>query len=252
MSLDLAKKHLLDLQKTALDVVKSKGFDGVTAQVKVAMDISGSMGGYYGNGTVQETSDRLLALGMQFDVDKSIDVFAFDTKSHDVGSVNEQNFYGFVDRSLTRLVGGGTQYAPVMKDIIKSSDLPKATPVEAAKGLFGKLFGKKEAEVSTDTKATTPVFVMFITDGDNFDHAEAERVIREASNQPIFWKFVGIGHDNFAFLKKLDDMKGRFIDNANFVHIKDINKTSEEELYNLLLQEFDEWLVEAKAKGILA
>ena len=46
-------------------------------------------------------------------------------------------------------------------------------------------------------------------------------------------------------------MEGRFIDNANFFHIKDIEKISDEELYNNLLNEFPEWLAEAKTKGIL-
>jgi hypothetical protein len=46
-------------------------------------------------------------------------------------------------------------------------------------------------------------------------------------------------------------MEGRFIDNANFFHIKDIEKISDEELYNNLLNEFPEWLAIAKTKGIL-
>ncbi|NYE06634.1 hypothetical protein F4694_003414 [Bacillus niacini] len=46
-------------------------------------------------------------------------------------------------------------------------------------------------------------------------------------------------------------MEVRFIDNANFFHIKDIEKVSDEELYNNLLNEFPAWLTEAKTKGIL-
>jgi hypothetical protein len=46
-------------------------------------------------------------------------------------------------------------------------------------------------------------------------------------------------------------MEGRFIDNANFFHIKDIEKISDEELYNQLLNEFPEWINEAKEKGVL-
>lgn len=62
---------------------------------------------------------------------------------------------------------------------------------------------------------------------------------------------VGIGDSNFEVLEKLDTMEGRFIDNANFFHIKEIEKVSDEELYNNLLNEFPAWLTEAKTKGIL-
>ncbi len=43
-------------------------------------------------------------------------------------------------------------------------------------------------------------------------------------------------------------MEGRFIDNANFFHIEDIEKISDEELYNNLLNEFPSWLIEAQRK----
>jgi vWA found in TerF C terminus len=46
-------------------------------------------------------------------------------------------------------------------------------------------------------------------------------------------------------------MEGRFIDNASFFHIKDTEKTTDEELYSQLLDEFPSWLKEAKAKGLL-
>lgn len=46
-------------------------------------------------------------------------------------------------------------------------------------------------------------------------------------------------------------MEGRFVDNANFFHIKEIEKTTDEELYNQLLNEFPGWITEAKTKGIL-
>ncbi|MGK7379234.1 VWA domain-containing protein [Planococcus sp. 1R117A] len=33
-------------------------------------------------------------------------------------------------------------------------------------------------------------------------------------------------------------MEGRFIDNANFFHLEDVNKVTDEELYDQLLDEF--------------
>ena len=37
-------------------------------------------------------------------------------------------------------------------------------------------------------------------------------------------------------------MAGRFIDNANFIAIKDLNLIKDKNLYSMLFEEFDEWL----------
>lgn len=97
--------------------------------------------------------------------------------------------------------------------------------------------------------AKEPTFIVFINDGGC--KRTIKKPIVSSSNKPIFWQFVGIGDSNFEVLEKLDTMEGRFIDNANFFHIKDIEKISDEELYNNLLNEFPGWLIEAKTKGIL-
>jgi len=62
---------------------------------------------------------------------------------------------------------------------------------------------------------------------------------------------VGMGSTHFSFLQELDDMDGRYIDNANFFKINDLDKISDEELYERILAEFPSWLKEAKSKGII-
>ena len=96
-----------------------------------------------------------------------------------------------------------------------------------------------------------PAYVIFITDGDNQDKNVSGKFIREISDKPIFWKFIGIGNERFTFLEELDDMSGRVIDNADFVKIEDISNISDDELYKLLMQEFSEWWAEAEKKGII-
>lgn len=78
------------------------------------------------------------------------------------------------------------------------------------------------------------------------------RLITESSTKNLFWQFVGLGQANYGILEKLDDMTGRFIDNADFFALDDISKISDEELYDRLLTEFPGWIKEARAKGILA
>ena len=75
--------------------------------------------------------------------------------------------------------------------------------------------------------------------------------MKEASKYPVFWQFVGIGNDRFEYLEKLDDMGGRFMDNADFFQIRDIVSISDNELYTKLLTEYPSWLTEAKQKGII-
>lgn len=230
--------NLIDLTKKAGIVLEKKNLVGVQAQIVLAIDRSGSMMTEYHDGTVQEIVDRLLGIGMNMDVDKSIDVFAFDHEARHVGVATQSNHSNFVrDKKMT--VGGSTNYAPVMNMIINEhSNKP------ASKGFLG--FGKKEATV-----AEHPVLVFFITDGDNFDKSETERLIKQCSNQPIFWQFVGIGRAGFAFLDKLDNMGGRVIDNANFFKVPDVRKISDEQLYDNILDEFPSWLKEAKGKGFV-
>ncbi|PFA76865.1 VWA domain-containing protein [Bacillus cereus] len=237
---------LIDLTKKAKTVILEKNIFGEKVQVVVADDISISMDDLYYNGTMQELNDRLLSIGMNLDIDKSIDVFAFGRDSHEIGVVTEGNHQGFVNNVLLKKVSfeGSTNYAGVMDRIVKKYGQP---PVQK-QGFLSRLIGSK----STVEKPTVPTLVFFITDGDNFDKAEAEKIIRESSNQAIFWQFVGVGNAKFKFLKKLDDMGGRFLDNANFFHVNDLRQISDEEFMSRVLNEFPQWIKEARTKGVLA
>ena len=96
-----------------------------------------------------------------------------------------------------------------------------------------------------------PVFVIFLTDGGNADRRESAEVIRELAAQPVFVQFVGIGPEDFPFLRKLDELPGRVIDNAGFMHVNDLDAIEDLELYDRLLNEFPQWLVAAWEQGIL-
>ncbi|KJR46304.1 tellurium resistance protein [Desulfosporosinus sp. I2] len=54
----------------------------------------------------------------------------------------------------------------------------------------------------------------------------------------MFWQFVGIGRENYGILEKLDTMESRVVDNANFFALDDIDRISDEQLYERLLNEF--------------
>ena len=103
-----------------------------------------------------------------------------------------------------------------------------------------------------------PVYVMFVTDGDTQDREGTEQEIRNASMEGIFWQFMAIGEKrtgflarltgNFEFLEKLDQLTGRVVDNANFFLVKDPQEPTDEQLFDLLMHEYPDWLNAAKAK----
>lgn len=197
------------------------------ARVALVLDYSGSMRKLYNDGIVQQTVERLLPVAMQFDDNGTMEMWIFENGYTRLPDINLNNFYGYVEKEIIKkgYRMGGTSYAPVMEDI--SHKYLKEEP------------------------ANIPDYVMFITDGDNSDKANAKKVISELSHYPIFWQFIGIGHDKFEFLEKLDDLGGRYVDNANFFSLKDLDGITDDDLYRKLLAEYPSWLTCEKVQKML-
>ena len=62
---------------------------------------------------------------------------------------------------------------------------------------------------------------------------------------------MGLGGSNYGILEKLDTFSDRRIDNSNFFAIDNFATVKDEELYEHLLEEFKDWLDQAKIAGIL-
>lgn len=225
-------------KKEAASAVQKAGLDGQEAKVVLVLNVSGSMHGIFKNGVMPRACERLLALGIRFDTSRSINVFIFDSKDYEVGELHESQFVGYVDRETIaeyRRVWGGTQYAGVMKRIEN-----KYSPEP---GLLKRFLKSPDPNPG-------PVYVMFVTDGDNGDKGEAEQVMGRVSKKPIFWQFVGIGNLSFRFLERLNTMPGRTIDNTNFFKLNDWDEVSDEELYQRMFGKFPTWLRSAKDQGL--
>ena len=98
--------------------------------------------------------------------------------------------------------------------------------------------------------STLPVFVVFITDGGISKTRDIKEAIRRSANYPIFWKFVGLGGSNYGILEKLDTFSDRRVDNSNFFAIDNFATVKDEVLYEQILEEFKDWLEQAKVAGI--
>lgn len=224
MPIDLEK---IDLRKKAvINLKKDAGIESQKAQVVLALDYSGSMSHLYKNGTVQETVERILPLGLVFDDNKEVDFYLFENRSTKLPSnIKLSNLDGYIDKKVIgKYHMGGTSYAPVLEDIFSEFK---------------------------SSKMKYPVYVIFITDGENDDRSKTEKIIKEMSKYGFFIQFVGIGDESFSFLRKLDDLKDRKIDNANFFQIKDLSKTSDDDLYSSLMSEFPEWTKQARSLSII-
>ncbi|MBU3130676.1 VWA domain-containing protein [Clostridium tagluense] len=230
--INLSKINLL--KKKVEIVLEKKKLIGVVARVALVIDISRSMFSCYKEGKVQKVMDRIAAVAAKFDDDGILDMWIFDHRLHRLPSINENNYENYINREILDKhkqglfdgkIFGANDEPPVMKDVIKY--------------------------YTVENKSEYPAFVVFISDGGIHKNKEIKQIMIESSKYPLFWQFIGIGNANYGILEKLDIMPGRVVDNANFFSLDDVDKISDEELYNKLLNEFPMWLKEVKKKGIL-
>lgn len=220
--------NTIDLQKKSVRIIlEKKKLTGVQARVGLVLDITGSMRKMYKDGTVQKVVERILAIASQFDDDGMLDVWVYDHEFTRLAPVSEEDFVGYVHREILENDDvhkfGRNDEPLVMQDVMEKYLLKEPSKL--------------------------PAYVVFINDGGC--KKTIKPLIISSSDKPIFWQFVGIGDGNFDFLKKLDEMDGRFVDNANFFQVEDIENVSDEQLYDSLLNELPEWLKEVKGKGII-
>lgn len=240
----------LNLRKNqVLDLKKDLGIGSQKAEVVLVLDYSGSMDHLYRTGAVQALVERILPLGMAFDDDGSVDLYLFHQNFIKIDrAITSMNISGYVDKYIYGSNGpkfnmGYTSYSPIISEITKRF----ATPGKGG-GFLSRMFGPKE---TLPQIPNYPVYVIFITDGENDDKTASEIAIREAANYGIFWQFIGIGTERFNFLKKLDTLTGRKVDNANFFQTPALAQTSDDVLYKMLLTEFPQWLVEARKHSLI-
>ncbi|MCI3943742.1 putative tellurium resistance protein [Pseudomonas syringae] len=219
--ISLAKKAQVSLEKARLTDTK--------ARVGLVLDASGSMNPQYTRGHVQEVIDRLIPLAVHFDDDGALDCWAFGAKPQQLNAVTLANFQNFIKTDH-----GGWKDWELGARI---NDEPKAMRMVID---YYKKSGDK-----------TPVYILFISDGGVHQDREITKLMIEAARLPIFWQFVGLGGRGYGILEKLDDMGGRVVDNCNFFALDRLDEVPEEKLYDLLMEEFPDWLKAAKGAGIL-
>lgn len=228
VQLDLNKKPGEAKKEIGLDLIKGLSTVGMSradakSRCKLFLDVSGSASPLYRKGLMHALAVRAGAVALNLDDNGELDVVAFDSNAHVLSQpFTERNAETYIGQYVARLVGGSTNYAPPLELLLRE-------------------------------QPGDPIFVIFATDGENYDPRETETVLRKLSNHgPIFVQFVGITDTggNFGFLRNLNDLGGRFIDNAGFCTV-DFQNATEESIRAALLNEYPAFLGECRKRGIL-
>lgn len=225
MSIDLDKipTGLIDLTKKAAVSLEKNGLAGQRAAVYLVLDHSGSMRSFYRRGDVQRLAEQALGLSANLDDDGDVPVVYFNDEAETPIRVTLDDYAGIIDRTHNHVRWGTTDYVAAMYAV---------------------------SDHYRSSGASDPALVVFQTDGAPNNRYATEAALRDFSNQPIFWSFVGFG-GRVEFLEKLDDLRGRKVDNASFFHAADPQRVTDADLYDGITHEYAGWLAAARSAGIV-
>ncbi|WP_199545710.1 VWA domain-containing protein [Streptomyces sp. N35] len=246
LPVDMRKRLDLRKEKVAVSLAKH-GATGVRARVILVLDASGSMSALYQRGTVASVVERMAAVVAQLDDDGAMQAWTFASNPARLPDL----WLGELPRWLQLHVRVG--------------EISLLRPKKRKKGLLDeqvdmRLVGiqNEEQKVIAEVRSyvrehpsADPTLVLFFSDGGVYRNAAIEAQLREAVEEPVFWQFVGLGRASYGVLERFDTLPGRRVDNVGFFAVDDIDKVSDEELYDRLLSEFPQWIRAARGAGIL-
>lgn len=210
------QKHMINLDKTVVNLEKETNFslNGDRSKVVLAIDYSYSMSNLYRSGEIQDVLYKLFPIALKLDDNGEMEVYLFQNDYKKLRSLNDGNYSNYVKNVIdtSRYKMGGTNYSDVLQAIL-----------------------------DTEVDNSIPTLVLFITDGDNADKSETDKLLRTHCTDNVFIQFIGIGNENFRYLEKLDDLSGRTVDNTGFVKFNILSKADDNKVYGSILKEYIKW-----------
>ncbi|MBF6471750.1 MULTISPECIES: vWA domain-containing protein [Nocardia] len=231
--LSFDKRAKLDLRKRAVaKVLIDKDAFGIRARVVLVIDKTGSMKRQYHDKVVHRVVQRMIPVATQLDDDGTLEAYLYALSFAKLPDITVEHGDEWT-RTFLHLtgthagidydrLGGRNDELPIMRDVIDSL-----------------------------RPGGRPTLVLFFTDGGFAKKREIAALMREASQLPAFWQFVGLGRANYGLLRTLDELSDRVVDNAGFFALDDIDQVDDGQLYARLLGEFPDWLRAARTAGIL-
>lgn len=212
------EKAKVSLDKKIISLKKEKNIDLThhICRVELYIDISLSMRNRFMLGKVQDAVTRIFPVAVLFDDDQVMPVSAFGNGVYPLADMTLQNYATYVEREILskHRIDEGTEYAPFVRQAIERA---------------------KEDN-------PYPLFNVVVTDGDCHDKRQSDMAFRESAKYKGFFQCIGIGDDDFDYLNRLDNLGDRFADNTAFVPVDEIEKLSDDELYDKLLEQYPRWL----------
>jgi flagellar biosynthesis GTPase FlhF len=177
-----AAPHLADAYKAAGGVLRKQGLAGARTRVYLVVDRSGSMRGYFKDGSVQRLAEQAVALAAHLDEEATVTAVFFSTD-----------------------VDGTVELTPATTS---------PTRVEEINGTLGRLgrtnYHRAVEEVLAHhgkTDPAAPALVIFQTDGAPESKTAATEALAAAADRPLHWRFVAWGEEDkkaFDYLRKLE------------------------------------------------